>query len=125
MAARILPAPITPRLHGLLDYGVSATDLLLPSLLGMSGRARAVFAAFGAAQGAVNALTVQPYAAAARVPFRVHGRIDLASLPVVLGLPPLLGLHREPRARALWLVLGAGLAAVWVLTDWQAPAPRR
>jgi hypothetical protein len=115
-----IPKPISPRLHGLLDYGVAATDLLLPSALRMSGRARAVFAAFGLAQGGVNALTAQPYAIDAKVSFRTHGRIDLASMPVVLGLPPLLGLHREPRARTLWLALGAGLVVVYALTDWDA-----
>jgi hypothetical protein len=112
--------PISPRLHGLLDYGVATADLALPSLLRMSGRAKAVFAAFGLVQGGVNSLTVQPYALDPIVPLRTHRLIDLAAVPVVVGLPPLLGLHREPRARALWLVLAGSLVAVYLLTDWEA-----
>ena len=117
--------PISPRLHGLLDYGVATADLTLPSLLRMSGRARAVFAVFGLVQGGVNSLTAQPYALDPLVPLATHRRIDLAAVPVVLGLPPLLGLHREPRARAYWLVLTGSLVAVYLLTDWDtAPKAR-
>jgi hypothetical protein len=112
--------PISPGLHGLIDYAVAATDLALPSLLHMSGRARAVFAAFGVVQGGLDAVTVQPYAVERIVPLQTHRLIDLAAMPVVLGLPPLVGLHREPRARALWLVLGVSLVVVYVLTDWDA-----
>lgn len=116
----LLPKPISPRLHSLIDYGFTAGNLVLPSLLGASGRARAVFAAFGVAQGALNAFTVQPYAIASEVPFRVHGLIERNSAPIYFGLPPLLGLHREPRARALWLGVGAALIAVYNLTTWDA-----
>jgi hypothetical protein len=116
--------PISPALHGVLDYGVAAADLALPTLCRMSGRARAVFAAFGLVQGGLNAVTVQPYAVDPVVPLQTHRLVDLAALPVVLGLPPLLGLHREPRARTLWLVLGAALITVYALTDWEADPGR-
>ena len=121
----VLPKPISPRLHALIDYGFLAGNLTLPSLVGASGKARAVFAAFGLVQGALNAFTVQPYAIAAEVPFRLHGTIERNSAPVYLGLPLLLGLHREPRARTLWLGVGAALVTVYNLTDWEAPSPTR
>ena len=120
-----LPKPISPRLHSLIDYGFMAGNLVLPTVVGASGRARAVFAGFGVIQGALNAFTVQPYAIAAEVPFRLHGLIERNSAPVYFGLPPLLGLHREPKARALWLGVGAALIAVYALTDWDAPSPTR
>lgn len=119
MATRI-PKPISPALHGLLDYGVATADLALPSLLRMSGRARALFAAFGLVQGGLNSLTAQPYALQPLVSLQTHRLVDLAAVPVVLGLPPALGLHREPRARTLWLVLAGSLIAVYLLTDWEA-----
>jgi hypothetical protein len=124
MATRT-PKPISPALHGLIDYGVAAADLALPSLLGMSGRARAVFAAFGLVQGGLNSVTAQPYALDPVVSLQTHRLVDLAAVPVVLGLPPVLGLHREPRARAFWVVLAGSLVAVYLLTDWEAGSTAR
>lgn len=112
--------PISPRLHSLIDYGFAAGDLILPSLLGTSGRAKALFATFGLVQGTLNALTVQPYSVASEVPFKLHGLIERSSAPIYFGLPVLLGLHREPKARALWLGVGAALVIVYNLTDWDA-----
>jgi hypothetical protein len=112
--------PITPALHGLLDYGLAAGNLVLPSVLGMSGRARGVFAAFGLVQGAVDAVTVQPYAVRPIVPLAVHKMVDLGSAPVFAAVPLLTGVAREPRARFYWLAVGAALVAMFVLTDWEA-----
>lgn len=118
---RLVPVKvISPRLHSVIDYGFAAGNLLLPSVLGTSSKARALFAAFGLTQGTLNALTVQPLAVDKVVPFRIHGLIEKNSAPVYFGLPLLLGLHREPKARALWLTVGAALITVYNLTDWDA-----
>lgn len=120
MATSTSGRPISPRLHSLIDYGLAAGNLTLPTLLGMSGCARAVFASFGLVQGGLNALTVQPYAVSRVVPFRVHGTVEKSSTPLFVGLPLLAGLNREPRARAFWLGLGVALVVVYNLTDWDA-----
>jgi hypothetical protein len=112
--------PISPRLHSLIDYGFAAGNLLLPTLLRTSGKSRALFAAFGLTQGTLNAITVQPIAVDQVVPFRIHGLIEKNSAPIYFGVPLLLGLHREPKARAFWLTVGAALVTVYNLTDWDA-----
>ena len=118
---RLVPIkPISPRLHSAIDHGFAAGNLLLPSLLGLSGRARGLFAAFGVTQGTLNAITVQPFAVDHVVPFRIHGLIEKGSAPIYFGAPLLLGLQREPRARAFWLAVGAALVVVYNLTDWDA-----
>ena len=120
MPDTVLPKPISPRLHSVIDYGFAAGNLALPSLLGLSTRAKGMFALFGAVQGALNALTVQPFAVDQVVPFRMHGLIEKSSAPIYFGVPLLLGLHKEPRARMFWLALGVALIAVYNLTDWDA-----
>ena len=112
--------PISPRAHSAIDYAFLAGNLVAPTLLGMSGKARGVFAAFGVIQGTLNALTVQPLAAEKVIPFALHGRIEKASAPIYFGVPLLAGLGRESRARNYWLVLGAALVTVYNLTDWGA-----
>jgi hypothetical protein len=112
--------PISPAMHGLLDYGLAAGNLLVPRAFGMSRRARRLFAAFGLVQGGLNALTVQPFAVSRVVPFPLHGTIDKSSAPLYFALPPLLGLMRERKACLYWLLTGAALVVVYNLTDWEA-----
>ena|ERR1700712_5165154 len=112
--------PITPRLHGLIDYGFAASNLLIPRMLRMSPRARRLFTAFGAMQGTLNAATVQPVAAAQMVPFRLHGKIEKNSGLLYLLAPILLGIAKEPKARTWWIIAGVALVTVFNLTDWTA-----
>ncbi len=115
--------PITPRIHGLIDYGLLAANLVMPRLLGGSRKAQAVFGAFGAAEGSVNALTQQPLAVRKLIPFRVHRLIDLSSVPLYAVLPLATGVTKEPRIRAYWISVGVLLLAVFALTDWDAKNP--
>ena len=54
--------PISPQLHGALDYGLSAANLVIPGALQMSAKARNLFRTVGLIQGGLNAIPVQPYA---------------------------------------------------------------
>lgn len=112
--------PISPRQHGLIDYGFLTSMLLLPSLLGMSSRARLLFAFFGTIQGTLNALTDQPFGLARVVSFRTHGSVEKSSGPLYLLAPLVTGVAQEGEARAYWLFMGAALVTVYNLTDWQA-----
>lgn len=113
--------PISPKLHGALDYGFLATMLTAPSLLRLDRRARLLFAAMGAAQGTLNAFTDQPLSVKRLVPFRTHGLIEKANAPTFVLLPLLTGVLRDPRARAFFAAAGVALVAVYNLTDWDAP----
>jgi len=112
--------PITPRRHGLIDYGFLVIALVGPSLLGLSGTARVLFAVLGLVQGTLNAFTDHPLALKRIVPFRVHGRLELGGVPVYFLLPILVGAVDETRALVFYLVAGALLLAVFLLTDWKA-----
>lgn len=112
--------PISPRLHSLIDYGLASGNVLVPRLLGLTPKARSLFATFGAVQGTLNSMTVQPYAAQKVVPFALHGLIEKSSLPVYLLAPLVTGVAKERKARAYWLLLGVALVVVYNLTDWQA-----
>ncbi|MBA3415598.1 MAG: hypothetical protein H0U10_10280 [Chloroflexia bacterium] len=112
--------PISPKAHGAIDYGFLGLMLAAPSLLGLTGPARTLCYLFGGAQGIPNALTDQPYAVERLVPFRTHGTIELASGLLFVALPVLTGAVKDPKARNYFLAAGAMLAAVYILTDWDA-----
>jgi hypothetical protein len=115
--------PISPQLHGLLDYGLAAANSVVPGLLHMSTKARGMFRTFSVIQGGLNAITDQPYAAQKIVPFPLHGMIDKASAPAFLLAPFVAGVFRERRARNWWMFVGATLVVVYNLTDWSEPKP--
>ena len=112
--------PITPAMHGAIDYGMSALMLAAPWALKLSRKAALTFNGFAAAQAGVIALSNQPLAAKPLIPWHVHRTIDAATVPAQLVVPLVTGVAREPRARMLWIGALVGLVAVFALTDWDA-----
>lgn len=55
------------------------------------------------------------------VPFRWHGRAELASVVAQLALPWLAGFAGDRRARRFFLAFAAYNLAVWCATDWTEP----
>ena len=73
---------ITPEVHGLIDYGLAAGNLVLPRLLRLPGATKGVFSAFAAVQGGLTAFTDLPVAVKKVVPFPLHGLIEKSSAPL-------------------------------------------
>lgn len=110
--------PISPNLHGLLDYATMAAVFLAPKLLPMPRRARRTARRLAAGYTAMSALTEYPLSLSPTLPWRTHGQVDKvlgAVLPVV---PFLLGLGRDRSTRNFFLGLAAVTVAVTLLTDW-------
>lgn len=112
--------PITPRTHGLIDYGSVALMLAAPSLLRLTGSARTLSYAFAGSYLLLSAFTDDPLGLKRAVPFPTHGKLELASAPALLALPWLTGALKDPKARAYFLALLGTVAAVYTLTDWDA-----
>jgi len=122
----IMSRPVTPRIHGLLDYATAATAASIAPLLKFSAPASRAARGWAAAYGAVSALTDYPLGLTRRLPFRTHGALDALMVPVFPVLPWLLGFARDRRGRNFFLALAAITAVVAALTDWQPSSlPRR
>lgn len=116
--------PISPGLHGLIDYGFGVVSLGVPALLGLSGPARVVPAAWAVAQGTLNAFTDQPYAVARVIPFATHGRAESFGLPALAAATVASDALRQPNARLFFAGLFAALVTNYFLTDYKAaPEP--
>ena len=115
--------PITPRRHAAIDYGFLVVGLTVPSLLGLNGAARVLFALLALGQTTLNAFTDHSLALKRVIPFRLHGQIELGNVPVYFGVPFLVGAIDDGVALAFYLVTGATLLTVFLLTDWGATDP--
>jgi hypothetical protein len=111
--------PISPRLHGILDYATGAQLLVLPSLLRLGGsRSARVLRAAGVAHLAYAAVTDYELGLVKRLPFRTHLAIDAAGAGTLIAAPWLLGTKREGLRHWLpQLLAGLNDAVVTALTD--------
>lgn len=108
--------PVTPRLHGVLDYGSCALMLAAPHLLKLGPTARKVSYALAGSYLLVTALTDFPLGLRREIPFPVHGKIELSTIPALLLTASL----QDGRERAYFLALASTVAGAYALTDWEA-----
>jgi hypothetical protein len=116
--------PISPKLHGALDYATSATAAVMPLLSRMSRPATRTAETWAASYAALSAFTDYPLALKREVPFRAHGTIDRALAVVIPALPWIIGFARDRRARNFFLALAGVSILVTALTDWNAETGR-
>ncbi|QJD95892.1 hypothetical protein HH214_08400 [Mucilaginibacter robiniae] len=113
--------PISPKMHGLIDYALVGSLLTLPSILGLKKTVRNTYAAEGLALLIYVALTDHPVAVKPLIPFPVHGKID----PFNVGqfaLQSFLKPFRKDKKTLLFNLGFTALAGITVLlTDWNGP----
>jgi hypothetical protein len=114
-----MPKPISPRVHGLLDYAVVAVFALAPAVLGLEGPAAALSYGLAIVHLAMTLATAFPLGLARLVPFRTHGAIEATVGVALLAVGLLLFRHV---ALLFFLAMGAAILAVWTLTDYGRPA---
>lgn len=110
--------PISPTMHGVLDYSTIATTFAAPRLLDFP--TNAARAAYGLAGGylALSALTDYRPALKRAVPLKAHGMADAAMGLMIPAIPWMLGFAKDRRARNFFLALTGITMAVTALTDW-------
>ena len=111
--------PVSPTLHGVLDYATCVFFALAPSLLGLHGAYATVCYVLAGGYLVVSLLTNMPLGAVRLLPFPVHGKLELVSGVVFLASPWLFGFaHENETARNLFVAAGAVFLLVYFLTDW-------
>ena len=112
--------PISPRLHGVLDYATVATLAAAPRIMQFPKRATRAADALAGSYGGLSALTDYPLSVKRAIPFKAHGAAELASGLALPLLPWLLGFSEHKAARNFFLGLTAMTFVVAALTDWNA-----
>ncbi|MEM7666636.1 MAG: hypothetical protein AAF250_12330 [Pseudomonadota bacterium] len=108
---RIIPSAF----HGVLDYAVAATLVIMPFVLGFQGIALMLAVAGGVGLFLYSLITDYSMSARKLLPFRVHLMIDFAAAAVLTAAPFLFGF--EGLERAFYLVIGLSVIAVVLITN--------
>ncbi|MBW8770134.1 MAG: hypothetical protein JF589_10290 [Gemmatimonadetes bacterium] len=112
------PKPISPRIHGVLDYTTSAAVAVAPRAMNFPRPARLLFESLAAGYTGLSTTTDYPLSLKRLVPFKAHGATELAIAAVLPIMPYALGFADHRAARNLCFGLTALTLVVAALTDW-------
>ena len=111
--------PISPRIHGVLDYATVAAVAAAPQVLDLPENAERLCYALAGGYAALSALTDYPLSVRRTVPFPAHGVVEGVIGLALPALPWLLGFEDDRTARNLCFGLTALTAVVAAMTDWK------
>lgn len=94
-----MPKPISPLLHGVLDYSTVALTALAPTLFGFGPTGTAVAYALAVGYLVVSLLTRYPLGVVKAIPLTVHTTIEVVLAVLLVALPWLLGFADDTAAR--------------------------
>ena len=112
--------PISPRVHGMIDYTTSAAVAAAPAMMNMPKPAIALFETLAATYTGISAFTNYPMSIRRAIPFKAHGAAELVSALALPAMPWVLGFSKHRAARNLCFGLAAMTLTVAALTDWDA-----
>ena len=112
--------PISPRVHGMIDYTTSAAVAAMPAMVRMPKPATALFETLAATYTGISAFTDYPLSLKRAIPFKAHGAAELISAVALPAMPWVLGFSKHRAARNLCFGLAAVTLVVAALTDWDA-----
>lgn len=113
-----LPKVISPKTHGLIDYGHAAFFATVAAVCWKSNRKAAIAAAGTSALVLVQSLlTDYRWGVQKLIPFEVHGEMDGGFAALSLGIPKAFGFEETPAAN-IFRANAFVEATVVGLTDW-------
>jgi hypothetical protein len=119
---------LNPRIHGYLDIVFIVCFVLGPLAFGLGGTPALISFLIALTFLMLTLMTRFPFGIVKKVPFVVHGLIELGITIFTALLPRLGGYSPGSPARQFFWAMAIALAIVWLLTDYReeartAPAP--
>jgi peptidoglycan/LPS O-acetylase OafA/YrhL len=115
---------LSPRIHGVLDLVVVAVLVLGPIVLGLGGSPAAIAYSLAAIHLLMTLITDFPMGVWKKIPFFVHGIVELIVGVALLVLPSYAGYGPGSPARRFYLAMGAVILVVWALTAYRGGEQR-
>lgn len=116
----MMRGPLSPRVHGFLDYGAIALLLLAPMIFGFGGTPAMILRVLAVAYLAMVLLTAYPLGVLKVIPFTVHGYVEAVVSIFLIAAPFVFGFSQMDDARNFFLVAGIALVGVFLLTNYKA-----
>jgi hypothetical protein len=110
---------ISPRIHGILDLVTIALLVLGAIVVGLGGAPLAIALGLAAVHLLVTLFTDFPMGVVKKIPFVVHGIVELVVGLALLILPSFAGYGPGSPARRFYLAMGAVILVVWALTAYR------
>ena len=111
--------PISPGLHGIIDYAAALFLVLAPSLFNFSGTPALACYILAVIVAGLTLMTRFSSGVVKLIPVHVHGGVDVVTAVVIALLPWLLGFREQTTARYFFLAVAVLVFIVWLLTDWR------
>ena len=110
--------PISPTLHGIIDYATVAAVVAAPRMFDFPEEAERLCYGLAASYLGVSLMTDYPLAVRRTIPFKAHGATEALIGAALPAMPWLLGFSEHKAARNFILGLTALTAVTAALTDW-------
>lgn len=117
--------PITPTLHGLIDFVFSGVLLAGPAVLRLNDGATKTYNAVGASILVGNAFTDTPVGLYPELSFKDHQKVDLAFLAGLSLFTLAKFIRKDKNVLPFHLGFLAAALANYVLTDYNAKSPQK
>lgn len=115
---------LTARIHGVLDLVTVAVFLLGPPIIGLGGSPAAIAYTLAAVHLLMTLFTRFPMGVWKKIPFFVHGIVELVVGIALLLLPTFAGYGPGSPARRFYTAMGAVILVVWALTAYRGTDAR-
>jgi hypothetical protein len=110
---------LSPRVHGVIDLITVAVLVLGSIVVGLGGSPLAIALTLAAVHLLMTLFTDFPMGVWKRIPFFVHGIVELVVGIGLLLLPSFAGYGPGSPARRFYLAMGAVILIVWALTAYR------
>lgn len=111
--------PISPAAHGLIDYALAGSLLILPSVLGLNKKVKNLYTAEALGLLTYVAVTKHPAAVKPLIPFTVHGKIDPFNVAGFAAQTFLKSFPKDKKALLFNIAFTAVAGLTVLLTDWE------
>jgi len=110
--------PISPKVHGIIDYTFGTALIFLPSILGFNKKAKKIYRTIGTGTLLYSAITNYPAGLKPLLSFDTHRKLDLVNIGTMAAETFVKGIRTQKRALIFNLAATAIATASVLLTDW-------
>ena len=107
------------RVHRYIDYAAIAFLLLAPGVFGFAGISAPLAYALALTYLGLALVTAYPDGGLWRLPFKLHGHVELLAAAMAIAAPWLFNFGNDARARNFFVIVGTASLLIWLASDYR------